>query len=164
MWPRIACSLSKSGITKRPDSAPAVSWGPRGNEVPDRREHERLGLKKWQSLDVRDELERAVSLESDDGKVPPVSREHGADVLALGEVGQPGIGELQASGFVAIHHGCNGGQIVVGEKQQSEAPAVNLWNILATVSGRLRRSQAVSVTTGQQVKSGGTKAVKAIRR
>jgi hypothetical protein len=99
MWPRIACSLSKSGITKRPDSAPAVSWGPRGNEVPDRREHERLGLKKWQSLDVRDELERAVSLESDDGKIPSVSREDSADVLPLREVGQSGIGKLQASGF-----------------------------------------------------------------
>ena len=43
MWPRIARSLSKSGTTKRPGSAPEVSWGPRGNEVPDRREHEQPG-------------------------------------------------------------------------------------------------------------------------
>ncbi len=43
MWPRIARSLSKSVTTKRPGSAPAVSSGPRRDEVADRRAHEQPG-------------------------------------------------------------------------------------------------------------------------
>jgi hypothetical protein len=73
-------------------------------------------MRKWRSSDVREELERAVSFEPDDGKVPTVSCEHGADVFPFGEVGHGGIGKLQASGFVAFHRGRDGGQIVGSER------------------------------------------------
>src|ERR1700679_4080903 len=44
---------------------------------------------------------------------------------------------------------------------RAKNPPSKPLNILATVSGRFRRSQAASVITGQQVNRGGTNAVKA---
>src|SRR5262249_3664751 len=40
-WPGIGLSSSKSGTARRPNFAPGASMGPRRNEAPARREHER---------------------------------------------------------------------------------------------------------------------------
>ena len=53
-------------------------------------------------------------------KIPAVEREDGADVFPLGEMGQGGVGELQAGRFVTFHHGGDGGQVVGVERQQGE--------------------------------------------
>ncbi len=75
------------------------------------------------SLHLRDELERAVALEADDGEVPAVEREKRADILTLGEMRQDGIGQFQAGILVAFHPGHDGGQVVGIERGQGEESA-----------------------------------------
>lgn len=71
-------------------------------------------------MDVRDEPQRAVAFEANDREIPPVGGEDGADVFPLGEVGEGGVGELQAVILVALHHRGDGGQIGGFERQETE--------------------------------------------